>query len=238
MADFVLVHGAWHGGWCWSAVAGRLRAAGHAVWTPTLTGLGERAHLLSADIDLELHVTDILAMLEMEDLREVVLCGHSYGGMVITGVADRAPDRIAHLVYLDAFVPNDGEALIDLLPAERRAAFEQKVRDEGDGWRLPPVPASVFGITDPETAARVDRLCGDQPVATFTTPLRRPDTAAADRLARTYILAEAYRPSAFHRYAAAFADDPAWRTRALPTGHDAMLTMPDELAALLQETLA
>ena len=113
MSTFVLVHGAWHGGWCWRRVERLLRAQGHEVLTPTLTGLGERAHLMSRQIDLETHIEDVLGVLRIENLRDVVLCGHSYGGMVITGVADREPECITALVYLDAFVP-------EMLRAEAR----------------------------------------------------------------------------------------------------------------------
>jgi pimeloyl-ACP methyl ester carboxylesterase len=122
MATYVLIHGGWHGGWCWARVAPILRAAGHDVYAPSLTGLGDRVHLLSPSVRLETHIEDVLGVLSYEDLRDVVLVGHSYGGMVITGVADRAADRVSHLVYLDAFVPRDGECLLDLLPEERADA--------------------------------------------------------------------------------------------------------------------
>ena len=119
MANFVLVHGAWHGGWCWVRVARILRDAGHEVFTPTLTGLGERVHLASADISLDTHVADVLGVLESEELEDVVLCGHSYGGMVVTGVAAQAAKRIDTLVYLDAFVPEDGQSVFELMGPER-----------------------------------------------------------------------------------------------------------------------
>jgi len=112
MATFVLVHGAWHGGWCWKRVAALLRQAGHEVFAPTLTGLGERAHLMSNAIDLHTHIRDILGVLQWEELADVVLCGHSYGGMVISGVADRVPEKLRSLVYLDAFVPDNGTCMI------------------------------------------------------------------------------------------------------------------------------
>ena len=119
MTNFVLVHGAWRGGWCWRRVARVLRAAGHDVLTPTLTGLGERAHLMTRETNLSAHIQDVLAVLRWEGLSDVVLCGHSYGGMVVSGVADQAPERIRSLVYLDAFVPKDGESVFELLPPER-----------------------------------------------------------------------------------------------------------------------
>lgn len=133
---FVLVHPAWHGGWCWKKVVPLLRDGGQQVLTPTLTGLGERSHLARPEIGLEAHVDDVLNVLKYEDLRGVVLVGHSSGGMVITGVADRSPERIAHIVYLDAFVPEHGQALFDLVAPERRQAMEALVASEGEGWLL------------------------------------------------------------------------------------------------------
>ena len=121
MATFVLVHPAWFGGWCWKKVSPLLRAQGHAVHTPTLSGLGERVHLARPEIGLDTHVDDVVNLLVYEDLHEVVLVSNSSGGMVITGAADRAPERIARLVYLDAFVPEDGQSLLDIIPPERRA---------------------------------------------------------------------------------------------------------------------
>src|SRR3954454_14928765 len=153
MATFVLIAGAWQGGWCWQRVSPRLRAAGHEVYTPTLTGLGERVHLVRPDVTLETHVTDILNVLRFEDLGDVTLVGHSYGGMVITGVADRAPDRVSRLVYLDALVPNDGESLHDLNSPARRAEHIEGARASGAGWLIPghnpdagdvPQPLSTF----------------------------------------------------------------------------------------------
>ncbi len=114
MATYVLVHGGGHGGWCYQRVARLLRAPGHEVYTPTLTGLGEREHLLSPDIDLDTHITDVVKVMQFEDLHDVILVGHSYGGMVITGIADRATDRVGHIVYLDAANPENGQSLVDV----------------------------------------------------------------------------------------------------------------------------
>ena len=137
MATFVLVHPAWHGGWCWRKVTPLVRAQGHEVHAPTLTGLGERAHLADPDISLATHIEDVVNVLEFEDLRRVILVGNSSGGMVITGVADRVPERLAQVVYLDAFVPEDGQSLVDLLSADHRQAMEALVKAEGQGWMLP-----------------------------------------------------------------------------------------------------
>ena len=134
---YVLIHPAWFGGWCWKKLTPLLRAQGHEVFTPTLTGLGERAHLARPEIGLEIHVRDITNVIEYEDLRNVILVGNSSGGMVITGVADHMPERIAHLVFLDAFVPTDGQSMLDVIPPDRRPALEAFVQKEGDGWLLP-----------------------------------------------------------------------------------------------------
>jgi pimeloyl-ACP methyl ester carboxylesterase len=154
-ATFVLVHPAWLGGWCWRKAAMLLRAHGHDVFEPTLTGLGERAHLSSPEISLATHIEDVVNVLEFEGLRRVILVGNSSAGMVITGVLDRVPERIGHLVYLDAFVPEDGESLVDLLPADRRQVMEELVNAEGQGWLLPrfaPLPPEkivrdIWGVT-------------------------------------------------------------------------------------------
>ena len=137
MATFLVVHGAWAGGWFWKKMRPLLRKQGHELVTPTCTGIGERSHLAQPDVGLETHITDILNVLEFEDLTDVILVGHSYGGMVATGVADRAPDRISQVVYLDAFVPQDGESLLALLPEAARIGMLSAVRLEGSGWRVP-----------------------------------------------------------------------------------------------------
>jgi pimeloyl-ACP methyl ester carboxylesterase len=229
MTDFLLVHGAWHGGWCWRRVADRLRAAGHDVWTPTLTGLGERAHLAGPEVNLDTHIQDVLGVIKWERLDDVVLVGHSYGGAVITGVADAVPERLRSLVYLDAHVPKHGQALLDLIAGERREMMLKALAARPEG--LPPTPAAVFGVTDPHDAAWVDGLCVEQPAGTFTQPIRLTGAWGEVRR-RVYVLAGGYK-SYFHDYAERFRDDPAWEVEVLPTGHDMMVTMPDELTALL-----
>jgi pimeloyl-ACP methyl ester carboxylesterase len=155
MATYVLVHGGAHGGWCYRYVATILRSAGHDVHTPTLTGLGERAHLLDPGIDLDTHITDVVAVLHYEDLRDVILVGHSYGGMVITGVADRALDRISHLVYLDAATPVNGESLAELAAPLMNAARRQARVVDGVELVLYPgtEPLPNYGVTDPDDIA-------------------------------------------------------------------------------------
>ena len=147
MATFVLVHGGWHGSWCWKRVRKALQARRHDVFTPTLTGVGKRSHLLSPDVNLHTHVTDVVNLIRWEELSGVVLCGHSYGGCVITGVADRLSDRIAALVYLDAFVPEDGQSLFDILPTFYKTSQLEAAQRDGEGWKVPPIPAEVFNVS-------------------------------------------------------------------------------------------
>jgi pimeloyl-ACP methyl ester carboxylesterase len=181
MATFVLVHGGWVGGWRWQQVRHRLNAAGHAVYTPTLTGLGERVHLAQPGIDLQTHVLDVVNTLEAEELQEVVLAGHSYGGMVITGVAEQAPERLAHLVYLDAFLPQDGESLLDVLRPEARRLTEDALRRSPDGWRIR-WPGSTNAGPWPALTPRYS----PQPWRTFAQPLTISNLAAK-ALPRTYV---------------------------------------------------
>jgi len=238
MATFVLVHGSMHGGWCWRRVAPLLRAAGHEVYTPTLTGLGERVHLAHPDIDLDTHIADIVNVLAFEELTGVVLVGHSYAGAVITGVADRVPERIAHLVYLDAVVVSDGQAVLDLFPPEIRAARRAQVEAEGNGWRMLPPDPAAWGVTDVDDAAWVRAKVVPQPFKTFIQPMRLADPAALagpkTLIACTAAPATGWRDAAIARARA----EPGWRYRALPTGHDAMVTMPRETVDLLLEVAA
>jgi pimeloyl-ACP methyl ester carboxylesterase len=233
--SIVLVHGGWHGAWCWRDVTPGLRAAGHDVHTPTLTGLGHRAHLLRPDIDLDVHVRDVTELLEFEDVRDAILVGHSYGGMVVTGVADRVPERLARVVYLDAFVPRDGESLFDVLVPERREVYEQATREQGDGWRVPAPPTAALGVTDPATAVWLTARLRPQPLPTFEqrVRLRHPPGTAVPA---TFVhCTEGPLAPSFGRFAQA-ARDAGWPVLELPTGHDAMVTMPERVVALLDET--
>lgn len=172
-STFVLVHGGFAGGWVWQDIADRLRSAGQDVYTPTLTGLGERVHLGTPDVGLGTHVQDIVAMLEYEDLEDVILVGHSYGGFVVAGVVDRAPEQVAHVVFLDALIPEDDEAVVDLYDPAVVEVVQDQV-DAGDGWRLPPLPP----VTDPRFTP--------QPARTLLEPLDLTATDA-DGTARTYV---------------------------------------------------
>jgi len=231
---FVLVHGAWHGGWCWRRVADRLRGGGHAVFTPTLTGLGERAHLLRAGIGLTTHIADVVNAMKWERLTGVVLCGHSYGGFIISGVAEAMAPAIRSIVFLDAFVPRDGEAPQTLTsPAVQegvRAALQR-----GDVG-MPPRSAEAFGVNQADRAW-VDSLCVPQPIATFTDKIAL--SGAAGRIVgKTYIRAANYANPGFDRALAAARADPSWRTYEVPCGHDVMVDMPDRLTEILLEVAA
>lgn len=242
MANYVLVHGAWHGGWCWRDTAAALRAAGHQVFTPTHTGVGERAHQKAENITLETHVRDVCGCIEAEELSDVILCGHSYGGMVITAVADRLPQRVRALVYLDAFVPQHGQSLNALLPLalgpEVAANFLGAFRGtalEGHSGLMQPIPAEAFNVR-PEKREWVDRRCVPQALATFEAPVLL--TGALDAVKqRVYMLADGWDPSPFRYFASRAQGQPGWRVVTFPCGHDVMVDMPGELAAELM-TLA
>jgi pimeloyl-ACP methyl ester carboxylesterase len=232
MSTFVLVHGAWHGSWCWKRVRGALEGAGHQVFTPTLTGVGERSHLLSPQVDLETHISDVENLIRWEELSDVVLCGHSYGGCVVSGVADRIPERIAALVYLDAFVLESGQALYDTLPTPMRDGQLEQAQQIGEGWKVPPIPAEAFHLNEKD-AAWVDRQCTMQPLATFQQAL--PLTGGIARIEDiTYILATGWAPSPFP-YFHDQAKSKGWKTLTMPCGHDVMLDLPQELT---QELIA
>lgn len=233
VTTYVLVHGANHGGWCWQRVAQRLRAAGHQVYAPTLTGMGERAHLLSREVGLDTHVRDVLGVLAYEDLSQVVLVGHSYAGMVLSALAEEAADRLAHLVYLDAFTPRDGESALDLEPPATAAAFTELARTRGDGWRLVPQEAWLdrWGLRDEADRHWVWSKLTDMPLRCFQQPVALPGDAAR-RLPRTFI--DCSRPkNEGLRLSTERARQEGWPCRDLPTGHDAMVTAPQPLTDLL-----
>ncbi|MEV6620382.1 alpha/beta fold hydrolase [Amycolatopsis sp. NPDC051106] len=230
MSTFLLVHGAWHSGRCWDRVVPRLESAGHRVLAPSLTGYGDQAHLLSPEVGLSTHVDDVVRLLE--DERDVVLVGHSYAGMVISGVANAVPERIARLVFLDAMVPEDGETAADVMPITK-----QLIDAAVDGWRVPPLPEmppmGLFGVTDPDDAAWLRSMLSDQPVRCLTEPVRL-DNPAAKAIPRTHIhCVGGQRPAGITRRPVP-AGEPV---RELPTGHDCMITMPAELTGLLLETV-
>ncbi|OLL31445.1 alpha/beta hydrolase [Burkholderia sp. SRS-W-2-2016] len=229
MATFVLVHGAFQGGWVYAQVARQLREAGHEVYTPTLTGLGERSHLADRAINLDTHIQDIVNVFKYEDISDAILCGHSYGGLVITGVAHEISHRIRTLFYLDAYAPADGQSLVDITGADTALAFLSQAR-EHDGM-IPPIPASVFNVNDAD-AEWVDRMSGPQPLATFVQGVRA-GVDAAPVANRTYVFASKNGGDWFVDTHARLKDTPGWKVHEIPCGHSIMLDRPAELAALL-----
>jgi pimeloyl-ACP methyl ester carboxylesterase len=225
--DFVLIHGAWHGGWCWRRVLPYLQ--GHRVFTPSLTGLGDRAHLAGPHVDLELHIQDVVQLLEMEDLSGVALVGHSYGGMVVTGAADRAPQRVRRLVYLDAFVPASGRCCLDYVVPERAAWMRKD--GEASGFITPP-PVSLWGLTKPEDVDWARSHEVKHPLATMTQPLRLTNEAALARIPKTYVYCSTPATGSFDQFAARLKSDPSWRFHELRTGHDAMILQPKAVSEI------
>ncbi len=229
MTTFVLVHGAWHGGWCWSRVVERLWARGHRAYAPTLTGLGERAHLFSGDITLATHVDDVANMLRYEDLHDVVLCGHSYGGCVIAGVIEREPGRIGAAVFLDAFVPHDGQSVFEMVPPAQRERQLNAIADAG-GIALPPIPAAHFRVNEADRAM-VDARCVAQPAGTFGEHIVMTD-AQEQVTRRAFVRAVGYPSASFDR-SRAEAEAAGWRLYDVDCGHDVMLDDPDRLTEIL-----
>lgn len=236
MVSFVLVHGAWHGSWCWKRVRSSLQAKGHHVFTPTLTGVGERSHLLAPDVNLETHILDVVNLIRWEELSDVVLCGHSYGGCVVTGVADRVSDRVRSLVYLDAFVPQDGESLLQHIPAAQGHQMLEHARNSPDGWKVPPIPAEVFNV-NAKDRDWVNRQCTVQPVETFSQPVKLSGGIKAIKNV-TYILASGFREGSPFRPFYEKAIVRGWNTASIDCGHDVMLDKPDELVEVLLNSAA
>lgn len=228
--NFVLVHGAWHGGWCWRQVADKLRAAGHHVFTPTMTGLGERAHLLNGHTNLSTCIEDIAAVINAEELQDVVLVGHSFAGPVITGVADRMAERLSRLVYLDALVVQNGQSALSLFSAEVQQERSRTIDPEGLRMAIP--SPEKFGVSDPAQQAWLKRRLTPHPLKAYTEPLmlRHP---LGHGLPKTYIAVT----DPWYAPLAALRDwvrtQPDWQWREIAAGHDAMVTAPDALADLL-----
>ncbi|NKB20259.1 MAG: alpha/beta fold hydrolase [Alphaproteobacteria bacterium] len=228
---FVLVHGTAHGGWCWVRVADRLRALGHKVFTPTLTGVGERSHLMSADVNLDTHITDVVNVIKWEELTDVVLCGHSYGGWVISGVVEQVPDEITSIVYLDAFMPEDGDQGTDTQSPGSKEAVERALA-AGEHSRIAG-SAAQYGLTG-DDLAWVDSKLTPQPIGVSLQPIRL--TGARDRVPmKSFILSRGYNNPAFVASYEARKSDPSWRLFDLPCHHDIMVEMPDELTEILIE---
>jgi pimeloyl-ACP methyl ester carboxylesterase len=226
---FVLLHGAWHGGWVWRRVVPALRAAGHDVHAPTLTGVSDRAHLLTPSVGLGTHVRDVVALIEAHDLSDVVLVGHSYAGQVVTGVAEQVPERIATRIYLDAFVGDDGDAAIDLLPERVAGHYRESVAGPGFGWLIPVRSLSVLGVSDEADLAWLTPRLSPHPWLTYTEPLRIAGHGESVPAAFVECVdwMRVFRPQAARAAAR------GWPVHHLATGHEAMVTAPKELADVL-----
>ncbi len=231
MANFIVAHGAWSAGWVWKKMHPLMRAKGHALLTPTYTGLGERSHLASSAIGLESHVQDMLMVMQFEDVRDAILVGHSYGGMVATGVADLAAERIVKLVYLDAFVPRHGESVFDLVTPEERARRLTGVVDE---WKLPPSP--VPPDTSAEDVAWITPRRTFQPLACFQEPLLLAN--GETKLPRSYIYAQRHNPGDPFRPFAERAQREGWQYFEMDASHSPHVTAPEALADILDQIAA
>ena len=239
MANYVLVHGAWHGGWCWKKVAPLLRKAGADVFTPTLTGMGERAHLNAcidpSDITLDVHIQDVVQMIRYEGLEDLVLVGHAYAGMVITGVAEVCPELISHMVYVNGVIPADGESMVDQLVTVRGEEFASWVRgliEKGDGFL--PAPASAdevgrrWGITDPDDLAWVGANVTPQPAAAMASQVHM-GSPKAKAIPKNFVGGG---ESGFDSVAERARQD-GWGIYPVDSGHDTMITHAPELAEIL-----
>lgn len=230
MAIFVVAHGAWSSAWAWKRMRPLMAAGGHSLYIPTYTGLGARRHLVSPAVDLDTHIADVIGHLEMEDLTDVVLVGHSYGGMVATGVADRARARIARLVYLDAFVPRDGQSVLDLQKPEGRATYERQAAEHGFGWLIP--PSQPPADTSPEDVAWMAPRRAPQPIATFRQRLALVNGEPS--MPRHYIFCSKVSPAdTFRPFMERARSEPGWTLTTLDASHNPHITMPDRLMTVL-----
>lgn len=238
MATYVLVHGGGHGGWCYQFVAKILRAAGHEVYTPTLTGLGERRHLLHPDIDLDLQIADVVNVMEFEDLRDVILVGHSYGGMIITGVADRVPDRLKNLVYLDAAYPMNNQSLVDVAGEMMRAAYESAQVVDGVELvlfpgKFPMVPGDYYGVTDPEKIAWMAPKLTPHPWKCFSQKLVLNNEARVRQIPVSFVVTAIQKQTLSEEEKAGVKALTEGRFWEVDTGHDLMISEPEATARIL-----
>ncbi len=233
MATFVLVHGAWTGGWFWWRVGKTLQEAGHQVVRPTLTGVGERVHLATREVDLNLHIEDVANVLRYEDVHRVVLAGHGYGGMVITGAADREPARIHHLVYVDAFTPGNGQSSLNLAAPELAARIREAAQNRGDGWLVPlPFKLDEFGVTAEVDMRWLTHRLTPMPLKPLEQPIALEGHIPA-RLPRTFIHATRSSVPPFAELAARAKSTPGWQYKEVATGYFSPVTAPKEVASLL-----
>jgi pimeloyl-ACP methyl ester carboxylesterase len=223
MAIFVLVHGGFTGGWVWKSVRAYLESKRHRVYTPTLTGLGERAHLISPILDLDTHIQDVANVLRYEELHNVILVGNSYGGMVITGVADRMPDRVSHLIYVDAFVPEHGESVFDLVTPSLRSQFVAQANTQGDGWRVSPLSDG-----DPRRLA--------QPIKTLQQPIQLAGTDLST-VSKTFVRCTDPRSPSIDSSEQRVRSNPSWQYLEMETSGRVPLQAPKQLSDMLENAI-
>jgi pimeloyl-ACP methyl ester carboxylesterase len=235
---FVLVHGGRHGGWCWARVATLLREAGHDVYTPTLTGLGERAHLLRPDIGLETHIQDLVAVFEFEEITDVVLVGHSYGGCVVAGAMEQIADRVRSLVFIEALVPQSGESMFDIVDPEIKRGLRRLAERDGEGWYLPASDASFYGISEPADVAWVNGKLTAQPLKTYTDPIGVAEHVWAHPGMFIECSPSQLTPDMLQRMRARAKVQPRFTYRIIECAHDMMVTEPELLTALLLDEVA
>lgn len=237
MADYVLIHGAWHGGWCWAEVARGLVQHGHRVFAPSLTGCADRGHLLSPQVTLGTHVEDVVRLIEFESLDGCVLVGHSYGGNVISGVADRLRERVGHYVFLDAGVPPDDATRWSWSQPHSeatRASRREHIRQAGRGLFLPQPPAQAFGITDAAQAAWLEARLSPMPAGLYDTPIELHHGASRG-LRRTYVAATAPVYETMRSVQERLRQDASWTFLEIATCHDMMVTAPAEVVSILHD---
>jgi len=229
MTNYVLIHGSCHGGWCWKKVTPLLSKDGHSVYTPTLTGLGERSHLVNKDIGLDTHILDITQVLEYEDLYEVILVGHSYGGLVIGGVAEKVPKRIKYLAYLDGYIPKDNKSAFDLIPGLETIYKNMALSEQGKEWLVASYKPTEFGVTNSNDIKWMSTKLTPMPWHTHDQPIRiiNPE---AKKLPKCFICCSEFGTSRFKDQ-----DQTAdWEYYELMRGHDVMITAPNELTQMLK----
>lgn len=233
LADILLIHGTWTGGWLWKPVRDRLTARGHNVFTPTLTGLGEREHLLTRSTDMETHIRDLTAIIEFEMLDNVVAVGHSYAGMLLCALAERVPEKIAATIFVNAGLPKDGETMLDFQTPERVKELLALVEAKGDGYRVPKSMLLKTGLADKAQEEAVLRRTSDHPLLTLTTPVTVGGSLSRIKT-KMHVVSEhaSQRFRADHEWAKS---QPDWQTAELGTSHFPMLTDPDEMAELIDK---
>jgi pimeloyl-ACP methyl ester carboxylesterase len=228
---FVLLHGAWHGGWCWNRVAEPLRAAGHRVYTPTQTGLGERSHLISKNVTLDVFVQDLVNVFEWEDLNDVILVGHSFGGIASTGAAERIPERIHHLVYLDSLILQSGQSAFDAIPSDVAEARRKTAQEFSGGVSIPVPDPKTFGITDPADVAWLKAKCTPHPLQTYETRLTLKNPIGHGPPVTYVAVKPDYGPTvAVRQYAKTRKD---WNYVEIQAAHDAMVDQPQAVIDII-----